>query len=321
MGRGQLLMPNYKAVDADRLDADLAAVAETIRAKSNTSEPLEFPGGFQNAVDAIQTGGKLQSKTVSPSHSDQTVVPDEDCYGLESVTVKAVPKVKSCGVIVIEESENAIEAVVNVVVEITAEFYLDFTSACYETTSGTSLTGTIEASAGDWILATVTTRSETTLPDGWTVLKESTVLNADALNQRMFFLCKQASADGTESITIGQSESARIYINLMVAKGAAGFAYHEGTEVYSDTEKADRITAGRLDYRLLVWGCTAILWNTDSSAYGTWTCSGLTPICLDSSSTQPRQANFVDRNSSVSERTFFAKANTYYIIDCVEVLY
>lgn len=280
--------------------------------------------GSINMVPAEGGGGPLQAKTAYPSHSEQIIAPDEDYYGLVAVTVKPVPRLPFAAVEVYEALPDVAETVVNLgaVVSVTAEKYVTFTSACYENTGGTELTGTIDVAAGDWVLATVTTRSATTLPSGWTVLKESTVLNAGASNQRMFFLCKQATADGTESITITQTDSARIYINLLAAKSAAGFAYHEGTEVYSDTEKPVSITVSRPDYKLLVWGCTANLWY-NSAPYGEWTCSGLTAICLDQASTQPRQANFVDRTSAES-RTFARGAaddGSYYIIDCVEVLY
>ena len=220
-------------------------------------------------------------------------------------------------------SPRVIDHVVNIAAEVSVEISADvtFNSACFETKAGTELSGTIDADTGDWILATVTTRSATNLPSDWTVLKESTVLNADASNQRMFFLCKQATADGTESITITQTDSARIYINLIVAKGATGFKYHTGTEVYSDTVKSASIWVGRPNCKLLVWGCTSNLWG-NTAPYGTWTCSGLSAICLDPSTTQPRQANFVDRGINVSSRTFnyVNDEGSFYIIDCVEVM-
>ena len=50
-------MPNYKIVDADRLDADLGTVAQAIRTKGGTSESLAFPGGFVSAVENMETGG------------------------------------------------------------------------------------------------------------------------------------------------------------------------------------------------------------------------------------------------------------------------
>lgn len=40
-------------------------------------------------------GGPLQAKTVYPSHTEQIIAPDEDYYGLVSVTVKPVPRVKA----------------------------------------------------------------------------------------------------------------------------------------------------------------------------------------------------------------------------------
>lgn len=50
-------MPNYKIVNTDQLDADLKAVADSIREKSGKSGSLAFPGGFVSAVNGIETGG------------------------------------------------------------------------------------------------------------------------------------------------------------------------------------------------------------------------------------------------------------------------
>lgn len=46
-------MANYKIVDADQLDADMATVANAIRAKGGTSDPLAWPAGYKAAVEAI----------------------------------------------------------------------------------------------------------------------------------------------------------------------------------------------------------------------------------------------------------------------------
>jgi hypothetical protein len=195
-------------------------------------------------------------------------------------------------------------------VEVSVEKLLK--AAYYEHTGGTSLEGSIEASAGDWILATVTTRSTTTYPEGWTVLRKSTVLNSDGSSQRMAFLCKQASAYGVENINIAQSSSGRIYINLLVFPDIQGFAYHDGTEVYSNTE-ASSIEVDRPNYDAVVWGCTANTWSS-----GNWTCGSLPTYCMAISA--PRQANFVDKEPSVTKRTFKQPSSSRYIIDCVEVL-
>ena len=52
-------MANYKVVDADQLDADLASVADSIRAKAGTTGEMAFPAGFKSVVDGIQIGGAV----------------------------------------------------------------------------------------------------------------------------------------------------------------------------------------------------------------------------------------------------------------------
>ena len=52
-------MTNYKVVDADQLDADLTTVADAIRAKAGTEDPLAFPEGWKKAVEGIATGDKF----------------------------------------------------------------------------------------------------------------------------------------------------------------------------------------------------------------------------------------------------------------------
>lgn len=53
-------MANYKVVDADRLNADLASVADSIRAKAGTDDQMAFPDGFKSAVEGIQAGGAVE---------------------------------------------------------------------------------------------------------------------------------------------------------------------------------------------------------------------------------------------------------------------
>lgn len=56
-------MANYKLVDADQLDADMTAVAESIRTKGGTTEQLPWPDGFKAAVEAIPTGAQKSAGT------------------------------------------------------------------------------------------------------------------------------------------------------------------------------------------------------------------------------------------------------------------
>lgn len=46
-----------KLVDSNQLNADLTSVANAIRTKGGTSDPLAFPNGFVSAVNSIPTGG------------------------------------------------------------------------------------------------------------------------------------------------------------------------------------------------------------------------------------------------------------------------
>lgn len=56
-------MANYKIVNADQLDSDLALVADSIRTKAGKTEKLAFPDGFKSIVDGISTGVTVQVKT------------------------------------------------------------------------------------------------------------------------------------------------------------------------------------------------------------------------------------------------------------------
>lgn len=46
-----------KAVDSAALDAGMTSVADAIRAKAGTTEPLAWPDGFADAISGMETGG------------------------------------------------------------------------------------------------------------------------------------------------------------------------------------------------------------------------------------------------------------------------
>lgn len=46
-----------KVIDSAALDAGMTAVADAIRAKAGTTEPLAWPDGFAAAISGIETGG------------------------------------------------------------------------------------------------------------------------------------------------------------------------------------------------------------------------------------------------------------------------
>ena len=78
-----------KVVDSAFLEAGLKKVGDSIRAKAGTSELLEFPDAMSAAVDAIDTSKPEQTKTATPSLSQQTIVPDSGKV-LSGVTVEPI---------------------------------------------------------------------------------------------------------------------------------------------------------------------------------------------------------------------------------------
>ena len=52
-------MPNYKLVDADKLESDLTVVADAIKAKAEIKEKLSFPDGMADAVEGIESDPKI----------------------------------------------------------------------------------------------------------------------------------------------------------------------------------------------------------------------------------------------------------------------
>lgn len=80
-------------------DTEITSIADAIRTKGGTSEPLTYPNEFITAIQNIPTGGgsnlQTKSKTYTPSETAQseTVRPDSGYDGLSSVdiSVGAIP--------------------------------------------------------------------------------------------------------------------------------------------------------------------------------------------------------------------------------------
>jgi hypothetical protein len=168
-------------------------------------------------------------------------------------------------------------------------------SKCYETTSGTTLSGSVTAVEGDIVLATVTHRSVFTTPEGWTKIYESPVVGSlNSITQRFVFLTK-ASSGGTENFTATQSVAGRIYINLISVSGVSAIEYIEGSEVYSDAKVVPPYAVpNKPSGEARIWGCSAPMWDT-AAPFDVWSTSpaDLTLVSLPNT-TQARNANFID---------------------------
>ena len=260
-------------------------------------------------------------KTVIPKTSEQIAVAAGN-YVTGDVKVAAVEGGASepfCQVIAESQNPSIVNVFANILTETLISFkkYPVLTSACYTGTTD-SPTGIVEASAGTWVLATISIRSDVTYPDDWTLLHETeSVTSSSGTKQKMAFLCKYVESAESVSFTATLSTSVRWYVNLIAVAGTNGFKYNEGTERCFNTAAAS-FTVVKPDCAFVLWGCSAIAW---SSSGGQWSCSQIAVPVIDlGSSTSSRQGNFLD-NGAPTERIFNAvTSSTVAIIDCVEVL-
>lgn len=70
-------------------ETNLTNIGNAIRGQNGSTTKYK-PGEMADAISAIETEPTLQSKTVSPSTSSQTVTPDSGYDGLSQVTVNAM---------------------------------------------------------------------------------------------------------------------------------------------------------------------------------------------------------------------------------------
>lgn len=99
---------------------------------------------------------------------------------------------------------------------------------CTDTPSGTTLTESIDVSEGDIVIAAFVTRSESSVPTGWNLIKAEQV----PYPQYIYTAYKIVeSGETTVSITVTQPNEGRIYITLMAVSGA-------GIPVYTATATA-----------------------------------------------------------------------------------
>lgn len=192
--------------------------------------------------------------------------------------------------------------------------------ACFEVNGSTALTGTLEAAAGQMVVATVSVRSTPTYPAGWTLLAESSDVTASSgTKQRMAVLYRRVTQDETVSFAMKQSSSSRIYLNLLAFSGVTTLRWCAGAEYLSSATVAS-FTVQRPEGEVFLWCLSAIVWKT-TAPYGTWACNGSSEgmISLDQASTQPRQANLLDWGEP-GNRTFSQESQSPVVCECIQLL-
>ena len=123
-----------KVVDSAALDAGMTAVADAIRAKAGTTEPLAWPDGFAAAISGIETGGGdsaagVIDKSVTSITSNAAEVGQYAFYGceqLETVSFPMAAKIQGgafvgCKALVSVSAPNVTE----ITSEVTNYFFID----------------------------------------------------------------------------------------------------------------------------------------------------------------------------------------------------
>lgn len=191
--------------------------------------------------------------------------------------------------------------------------------------SGTSISGTVNAKAGDYVLATVSARSALTIPDSMTYLYKGNVFASNDVNQSMSFAYQKIAEDGTYTYTFKQATAGRMYLSLIVLSDIDGLSY-SGKYHIEVRSKTPVSVPEKSDGDMLVWGCSSTVWLTsDTSNSKSWITNpdDLTYIGGASNSGQSRQANFIDFGTGAVNRTFLPYENTddlVFVVDAVEII-
>lgn len=192
--------------------------------------------------------------------------------------------------------------------------------------SGTSISGTVNAKAGDYVLATVSARSALTIPDSMTYLYKGNVFASNDVNQSMSFAYQKIAEDGTYTYTFKQATAGRMYLSLIVLSDIDGLSY-SGKYHIEVRSKTPVSVPEKSDGDMLVWGCSSTAWLTsDTSNSKSWITNpdDLTYIGGASNSGQSRQANFIDLGTGAVSRTFFPYEeigeNLFFVVDAVEII-
>ena len=192
--------------------------------------------------------------------------------------------------------------------------------------SGTSISGTVNAKAGDYVLATVSARSALTIPDSMTYLYKGNVFASNDVNQSMSFAYQKIAEDGTYTYTFKQATAGRMYLSLIVLSDIDGLSY-SGKYHIEVKSKTPVSVPEKSDGDMLVWGCSSTAWLTsDTSNSKSWITNpdDLTYIGGASNSGQSRQANFIDLGTGAVSRTFFPYENSgdnlFFVVDAVEII-
>ena len=189
-------------------------------------------------------------------------------------------------------------------------------SAKFSASSGTSLTGSINAEIGDMLIANIVVRSALTLPDDMELLFTGSIAEADVSNQSLNMAFKKVTVRGSQSVTINQAKSGRIYLNLIVVRNVKSINYTGNyKKILTDNLNRSPVSIVKeSENKKIIWGITCIV-AKDSDSFS------CTPNDIATIS-QNRLASFVDVSSNEKEHSIkytLSESHTY-LVDAVELI-
>lgn len=131
-------------------------------------------------------------------------------------------------------------------------------------TNGTTLTAIIDCEIADNLLACVITRSASETPTGWTLLASAPSITASGTTQYLNLYAKTAIST-TESITITQASSGRLYANIVNIKDKTASVLTDLVAQYVGEQVVTKPTANQM---LLFTGIVTASGSTAQSAFG-----------------------------------------------------
>lgn len=187
-------------------------------------------------------------------------------------------------------------------------------SSAHQTTSGTTLTSSVECSVGDLVVALIATRDTLTVSDGWTLVSTSGTNSTDTYNQRMSWAYKFAEST-TETITVTQASAQRLYINMVALHGATGVS--DNGYSYRDDATSNNMTVDK-PAGLVLWGATQSLWTTTGEPYDVWKTSNNMRLIQLGDYTQSRLLLGLDQTAGINV-TFTSAVESPMIVGSLSV--
>lgn len=189
-------------------------------------------------------------------------------------------------------------------------------------TSGTTLTVSAQVAVDDFVVLAVVARSALTVPAGYTLLYSENLQGSD-YTQTVYLYTKKITTSGTESVTLTQTNAARMYAILHVMENVASASYTGGTMNFSftstSTSMSKQISKPQANTACL-WAISCVYASTGSTRSYNASPDDMTRTQSDTPSNGVRLVTFFDNGTAAQTHTITytnQSSNRPYTIDAI----